>query len=140
MRRVMLEMPWGCVDRCPCPLPLPRPPAVGERADGVVDVGGRGGWVFRESISVSKQLASMQHDKYKTMHAHISTRTHTYTSGHICTHIYMDACKYIYRQRHANILTYMHANICMYAHRYAYTYKYIYMHAGVDSVAQRQQG
>jgi len=47
--------------------------------------GARRGCVFRESTSVSKHLSSMQQEKYKTMHAHISTRTHIYISGH--THV-----------------------------------------------------
>ena len=49
-------------------------------------LGGAGrGCVFRESTSVSKHLSSMQQEKYKTMHAHICTRTHIYISGH--THV-----------------------------------------------------
>ena len=75
--------------------------------------GGRG-WVFRESISVSKQLASMQQDNYKTMYAHISTRTHIYTSGHTNLHTHLHACMYIYVQATTCKHTYIHA--CKYMH------------------------
>ena len=62
--------------------------------------GGKG-WVCRESKSGSKQLASMQQDKYKTMHAHISTRTYIYTSH---TYIYTS----MHAQKHTCIHTYIH--------------------------------
>ena len=69
---------------------------MGERADCVVDVGGGRGWVFRESISVSKQAASIQQDKYKGMQTHIFTRTHIYTSGDTHLHTHLHACMYVY--------------------------------------------
>ena len=72
------------------------------------------GWVFRGSTSVSKQLASMQQDKYKTMHAHISTRTHIYTSGHTHLHTHLHACMYVYLQATTCKHTYIHA--CKYMH------------------------
>ena len=69
---------------------------------------GSRGWVFCESISVSKQLVSMQHDKYKTMQAHISTCTHICTSGHTHLHTHLHGLMYVYLQALTCKYTYIH--------------------------------
>ena len=69
----------------------------------MVDVGGGRGWVFRESISVSKQLASMQQDIciYMYIYRYIDRCIYIYVYRYIGTHKF----KYAKRRKRSFVLS-----------------------------------
>jgi len=79
-RRYGLGRPWVLIR----PLLVPGARLSGGAADGLVDEGVWRGWVFRESKSVSKQLASMQKDICIYMYIYIYNQMYIY----VCIRIY----------------------------------------------------